>query len=669
MSENVLELLIQLKDEASAQLKDFQSTMKATGQDLVKVGAQVAAIGASITAAIGVTVYAAENERESVARLATSLSNVGTSYDNVKGQIDSMVASQMATTNYSNEQQLDALNSLTFTTGSYQKALELLPEALDLASAKQIDLGTASLLLGRVNDGTITQLKRMGITISDTAAAEAKNGDSTRALAEIYDKVRGSATATASPFIILKNELNETGQKIGAVLLPVLKSLVDNLIPIIQNITTWIQANPELTKEIVTVTAAMGAAILVVGTLTAAVGALDIALGLLSGPIGWIALALAGITAIGVTLYMQAQSMKDAINYATNKMTQDIHTYASAAEKAAQDVATAQINAINKALTAEQKAHDQKIQDADDEYNATIKSIDALAGAVDDQYNQQIKGLQQQKQAAQDAVTERTNNERINLLQSQINTTYDVTKKKELQKELDDFLQQIADEQAQRAIDDQISDLQDKKTANQDLATIEKQYAQEANDAKKTALDQQLTDYQTEKNNEILAIQTTNDAALAKYQEDEANFNKVLADKTKSFDDYVAAYNKELGNLGNPDATTPDINSIMYPGLSQHLNGLGLSSSHGPGTIPSGTTGAAFNLPSHASGGIITSPQIGLIGEAGPEAIIPLSQGGMGGTTYNITVNGWVGNDQQIAAKLRQELLKTSNRNATGYGG
>jgi hypothetical protein len=42
-----------------------------------------------------------------------------------------------------------------------------------------------------------------------------------------------------------------------------------------------------------------------------------------------------------------------------------------------------------------------------------------------------------------------------------------------------------------------------------------------------------------------------------------------------------------------------------------------------------------------ATGGIVTGPTNALIGEAGPEAVIPLSKFnlGGGGSTYNITVN------------------------------
>lgn len=60
-----------------------------------------------------------------------------------------------------------------------------------------------------------------------------------------------------------------------------------------------------------------------------------------------------------------------------------------------------------------------------------------------------------------------------------------------------------------------------------------------------------------------------------------------------------------------------------------------------------------------ATGGIVTGPTLGLIGEAGPEAIIPLNRAGGMGTTINLTVNAGMGADgaavgEQIVSALRQ---------------
>jgi hypothetical protein len=74
-------------------------------------------------------------------------------------------------------------------------------------------------------------------------------------------------------------------------------------------------------------------------------------------------------------------------------------------------------------------------------------------------------------------------------------------------------------------------------------------------------------------------------------------------------------------------------------------------------------------IPKMAMGGVVTDPTLALIGEAGPEAVIPLSQmGSMGGDTYNIYASG-IG-DQQIAA-IVQNAIQELNRygNSTTFAG
>lgn len=90
------------------------------------------------------------------------------------------------------------------------------------------------------------------------------------------------------------------------------------------------------------------------------------------------------------------------------------------------------------------------------------------------------------------------------------------------------------------------------------------------------------------------------------------------------------------------------------------------------GSVGSGIVNGAANavtgglwgvVTGHAAGGIVTSPQIGMIGEAGPEAIIPLSspraRGMMGGANVtlapgSVVINGTA--DAAFARILGQEL-------------
>ena len=59
-----------------------------------------------------------------------------------------------------------------------------------------------------------------------------------------------------------------------------------------------------------------------------------------------------------------------------------------------------------------------------------------------------------------------------------------------------------------------------------------------------------------------------------------------------------------------------------------------------------------------ATGGIVTSPTLSLIGEAGPEAVIPLSKmGSMGGSNITINVGGSVISEGDLVSLIRDQLL------------
>jgi hypothetical protein len=68
-----------------------------------------------------------------------------------------------------------------------------------------------------------------------------------------------------------------------------------------------------------------------------------------------------------------------------------------------------------------------------------------------------------------------------------------------------------------------------------------------------------------------------------------------------------------------------------------------------------------FNIPRLADGGIVSSPTLALIGEAGPEAVVPLDQMG-GGVTLNMYVNG---DPATVEAAVVRALRKYANANGS----
>jgi len=72
-----------------------------------------------------------------------------------------------------------------------------------------------------------------------------------------------------------------------------------------------------------------------------------------------------------------------------------------------------------------------------------------------------------------------------------------------------------------------------------------------------------------------------------------------------------------------------------------------------------------IQLPRLAEGGIVNRETLAIIGEAGPEAVIPLDKmNGMGGATYNITVNAGFGTNGPEVAEQIVRLVRRYERNS-----
>ena len=97
-------------------------------------------------------------------------------------------------------------------------------------------------------------------------------------------------------------------------------------------------------------------------------------------------------------------------------------------------------------------------------------------------------------------------------------------------------------------------------------------------------------------------------------------------------------------NLVKPGKDIPSMGTVSFGRLGQDA--------------ASSTGGVGLVVPAMANGGIVTSPTLALIGEAGPEAVVPLNRaGGMGGVTIN--VNG--GDPQAVVNALRRYMQQNGS--------
>lgn len=116
---------------------------------------------------------------------------------------------------------------------------------------------------------------------------------------------------------IVGNQINILAIEIGNVLLPIIKDLLQALVPIIEKVVEWIKEHPKLTQVIIIATAAIGALLLILGPLLIMLPGLVIAFTAvsavivgISAPIAIAIAAVIAIIAIGILLVKNWEMIK-----------------------------------------------------------------------------------------------------------------------------------------------------------------------------------------------------------------------------------------------------------------------------------------------------------------------------------------------------------------------
>jgi hypothetical protein len=103
----------------------------------------------------------------------------------------------------------------------------------------------------------------------------------------------------------------------------------------------------------------------------------------------------------------------------------------------------------------------------------------------------------------------------------------------------------------------------------------------------------------------------------------------------------------------------------IFNGIAQLWNNtFGKLSFKAPSWVPFGLGGKGFDVPDIpllANGGIVTSPTLAMVGEAGPEAVIPLDRLGAMGAGGNVTINVNGGDPNAVVAALRTYMRQNGS--------
>lgn len=342
MGSTSLQILLTLKDEATAALQQFANTAKnvgtASSSGLAQIGKTIednrsaistaatdfTIIGGAIDAAMGLAVKSAADAQAKLASMHTTLKAMG---QDVPAISDAILKAAQSTVQLGFDNETSALSITKFfqRTKDMTAALELNQTAMDLARVKRLDLEQATNLLNMALSGQGRILGQYGIEIKDAATP-------LEALRQLQEQVGGQAVAFSKTFEgqmqVMTASSNQFMQLIGNQLLPILTQLLEGINAIIVKVKDWSEAHPELFRNIVLITAVIGilltaiggglGLVLVLGSAITAFGTISTLLAGLAIPIGLVIVSIGAIIAIIIYWIAHWKDLHDTVIWVWN---------------------------------------------------------------------------------------------------------------------------------------------------------------------------------------------------------------------------------------------------------------------------------------------------------------------------------------------------------------
>jgi len=175
-------------------------------------------------------VKAAVEDEKSQATLAQALKNTTDATDAQIAATEKYVSATQIRYGVSDVKLRASLGSLVRATGDVTEAQKLNNLALDISAATGRDLETVSLTLAKAYDGNFGSLKKLGIPL-DEAILKSKDFNVVQGeLTKLFGGAAAANTQTyAGQLAIVKERFDEMKESVGVSLLPVMKTLLENV--------------------------------------------------------------------------------------------------------------------------------------------------------------------------------------------------------------------------------------------------------------------------------------------------------------------------------------------------------------------------------------------------------------------------------------------------------
>lgn len=317
---NVFQIPIENIDRLGDAINTLSNNTPATAAQLIdslqRVGGVAKVFGLSEDATLGLTgALIAMGKPAEVA--STAVNSLLTSFSTLDNATKSqLIGFEQLGLN------IDDFSKLVATDGK-QAIITYLEAINKLEQSKRI--GTNALIIGKEFGDDITMLAGSVGVLENNWEMLGETVNSTKDyFGSMENEFVKMSDTTANKMTIVQSNIRLVAASVGEAFLPAVNELLASLVPVIEKMTAWAQANPELIVQIAKVTAVVTGAIIAMAAISGAIGVVistfqglsaifgvaKIAIMALSGPIGLTVIALGILVAAGALVYQNWDLIK-----------------------------------------------------------------------------------------------------------------------------------------------------------------------------------------------------------------------------------------------------------------------------------------------------------------------------------------------------------------------
>ena len=302
-------------DKAIKEFKQLETVGEKAQFAISKAAVPAAAAITAVAGALGLAAKAAAEDEQQQAILANTMQNVVGATDATVAATEDMISAMSRATGTADSELRPAFAALLVGTKNVSEATDALGIAQDIATATGTDLATVSDALAKAYAGNMKGLQALSPEMKGLIKEGADLDTVMMALSDNFGGATARSAGTAAgQFKILKNSVGEFQESLGALLLPVIMKVL----PKLQMLADWAQANPEKFMNVAKAVTAVSVAVL----------AMNIAVN--AHPLIAIGSALLTVAGYLVYAYNKFETFRDVVNGVFNAIMSTMQTFVNA---------------------------------------------------------------------------------------------------------------------------------------------------------------------------------------------------------------------------------------------------------------------------------------------------------------------------------------------------